>query len=62
MIDIIDMSVIHLDLSTPISGIITIGATRQTIRLEIIIRDMLLNTERVFLTELLRVDNGTIRL
>ena len=54
--------VIHLPLSTPIMGMITMGNTRATRMPLIMMVAIWLNTERLPRCVVLRVDSGTIRL
>ena len=54
--------VIHLPLSTPIMGMMTMGNTRATRMPLIIMVAIWLNTDRLPRWVMLRVESGTIRL
>ena len=57
-----DISVIHLDLSTPMAGMITMGNTSATRMPDIMMVVIWLKTERLPLAVPSRVERGTIRL
>ena len=62
MIERIDIRRIHLDLSAPMAGIMTIGKTRATRMPDIMIVVIWLKTDRLPLAVLSRVESGTMRL
>ena len=62
MIERTDIRRIHLDLSAPMAGMMTIGKTSATRMPDIMIVVIWLNTDRPPLAVLSRVERGTMRL